>query len=71
MIQLIRRTAMGGAIAGTLVSILVAGQADCAGPDCIREQALGIFGHAMAAAALGAALGSIAAFAKRRIDQRP
>ena len=54
-----------GALAGLLFSLAVVSFADCAGPDCAGERAVGVIGHVLGGALLGEAVWAVACGVRR------
>ena len=54
-----------GAAAGTLFALAVVSIADCNGPNCPEERVVGVAGHALAGAAVGALAGGVTWLVRR------
>lgn len=54
-----------GAAVGTAFALAVFSLADCGGPDCSGERVIGVTGHALAGAALGALVGGVTYLVRR------
>ena len=54
-----------GALAGAAFALAVVSLADCGGPGCTREAVIGVAGHALAGAAMGAVAGALTRLIRR------